>query len=167
MKRISLIVVAIVLPTFTLVACGTANEENQSEEQANINDTEKSQVNDAVDPATNADQNEMQQQMEALNYTEFELEVEYADDQAYEAKIKNEDGQLKAELEDKRTNIDIKGRVAFDEIYPIVHSLTIEQSTAKEAAIDEILQAFDLDANYEEFELEITFPDGTEIEFED
>lgn len=175
MRQILFAITITLLATFTLAACGTANNDIQSNDQQDI--TEEENTVESKDPATNddsntgtatdADQNDMQQQMEALDYTEFELEVKYAGDQEYEAKIDYDDGRLDADLDDDFTNVDIEGKEAFDKIYPIVEALTIDQNTAKEAAIDEILQAFDLDSNYEKFELEITFNDGTKIEFED
>ncbi|WP_115883932.1 YusW family protein [Jeotgalicoccus halotolerans] len=37
----------------------------------------------------------------------------------------------------------------------------------KKEAIEQVLDVFDLDTNYTEIEIEITFNDGTKIEFED
>lgn len=41
------------------------------------------------------------------------------------------------------------------------------QETAKEEAINEVLEIFKLENNYSEFELKINFKDGSKIKFED
>lgn len=106
--------------------------------------------------------------MERLAYTDFELSVEYSNHEEYEAELELErDNRVKAEIEDELKGIEIKGPQAFDELYPLVEELTIQQDTSKEDAIQEVLKVFSLEDNYTEFELEIKFKDGTKIEFKD
>lgn len=111
----------------------------------------------------------MKQKMSELDYTDFELEVDYGSDQEYEAEIEQNKAKdtVEADLEDELNGDDLKGQEAFDKIYPLVEQLTIDQDTSKADAIAEVLDAFDLNDNYEALEIEITFSDGTKIEFED
>lgn len=188
MKKTIYILIAAIL-SVGLVACSNNNNEandnannnagNESNENA-ANDNEKETTNDNTDKnnesadennTTNdvTDEEEMKEKMSQLDYIDFELEVDYESDKEYEAEIEQnkEKGTIKADLEDEINGEDLKGIEAFNKIYPLVEQLTINQDTDKEDAIAEILDVFDLDDDYEKFEVEITFSDGTEIEFED
>src|SRR5690625_2239372 len=106
--------------------------------------------------------------MDELDYVEFELEVEYADDQVYEAELERKRGnRVKAEIEDSRNGVRKKSEEAFDELFPLVERLSITPETEREEAIREILAFFELSDDYEEFELELKFKDGTKSEFKD
>ena len=111
----------------------------------------------------------MQKQMDDLDYAEFNLEVEYANQTEYEVELDKDDdnGLIEAEIKDSINNVKLRGEEAFNELYPKLKELTISQQTVKEEVISETLEIFDLDNAYSKFEVEITFKDGTKIEFED
>lgn len=133
---------------------------NESGETANTNDTNQN--------AVVVNQEEMQQKMDELDYADFELAVEYANHQEYEVELeKDSNNSIKAEIEDDLNNIKKKGSDAFNELFPLVQQLTITQQTSKEDAIQEVLATFNLPTDYQEFELDIRFKDGTKLEFED
>lgn len=186
---------AVVLTT-SLVACGTNEEDrlmDQPEEIEVTNPThqdedimndvggttdDKSHDNqDAADEAPNkkvdesdktTNEEDMQQKMDALNYMDFELEVEYADNIEYEVELERKrDGRIKAKIEDERKGVKREGTIAFNEIYPLIKELTIDQKTSKGAAIQEVLNVFGLPGDYKEIEIEITFKDGSKVEFKD
>lgn len=182
MKR-SLQLLVVILFSIFLAACGNqadnndtssnndnADTGNQAQDEAdNENDADDESDDAANDTQADSDE-EMIDKMKELDYAEIEVEIDYGKDNEYEAEIEQDKdkNEIEAELEDEvKENIDIKGKEAFDKIYPNVKKLTIDQNTSKEDAIDQVLEAFDLDSNYEEFELEITFQDDTELEFED
>lgn len=127
------------------------------------------------DTGTNAAQNgevsnqeDMQAKMDELTYADFELEVDYADHKEYEAELeKSSNNTVKAEIEDDLNNTKKKGTEAFNELYPLVQQLTIDGQTSQDDAIKEVLEVFNLPADYKEFDLEIRLKDGTKIEFED
>src|SRR5699024_5568268 len=104
-----------------------------------------------------------------LSFTEFEIEISYGKDKEYEAEIeRHSNGDIEAELEDELNGIEIDDDLkAFNEIYPNARKLNIQKDTEKQDVIDQVLKAFDLDSNYEEFEAEFKFEDGTKISFED
>src|SRR5690625_2125935 len=178
LKLIGMLILAI-----AIVGCNQTEdqEQNQDQEQDQNQDQEQDQNQDqegttgsefddeAVedDSSDTAGLDEMTKQMEKLGYSDFELEVKYEDDIEYEAELKQGNNSIEADLEDEMNDVDIKGEEAFDKLFQLVEQLTIEQNTEKEEAISEILDVFDLDDNYKEFELEITFNDGVKLEYED
>lgn len=186
MKKLTLLATLFAV-SLLLVACGSGNsdtpapdkptEDNSSSpgdsgtngtngENSNDPSTDDINSNDGNDPAT-GEQDELSL-METLPYKEFELEVEYADRNEYEAELKLKHGnRVEAEIEDDLSGVKVKGSEAFDQLYALVEKLSIEQGTKKEDAIQDVLTVFDLSSDYTEFELEITFHDGTELEFKD
>lgn len=141
------------------------------QEQNNVDDSSKEESPgqaDESDQETLSDDQYMTEKMSSLDYYEFELEVEYADDQEYEAEIEpDKHNSFKAEIEDELNNIYLKGIDAFNEIYEKLEQLSITSTSKREDVIQQVLQVFDLPDNYQEFEVEIKFHDGTELEIED
>ncbi len=177
MRKIILFISMLTM-SILLVACGTTNDGNETQGDQPVIEDNKIETNEERDEDSQAETNNEEQsdsesddevaKMDRLDYVEFELEVEYANDKEYEAELeKKSDGRVEAEIEDELKGIHLEGSEAFDELYPLVEQLTITQETTKEEAIEEILDVFQLDANYEEFEVELTFKDGTKIEFKD
>ncbi|HLR09630.1 MAG TPA: YusW family protein [Bacillota bacterium] len=153
---------------FLLGACSYQNNDTQNARepnQAKDNETaseEQAEQNDQTDD----EQAAMKNKLEQLGYKEIEIEVSYGDDKEYEAEIE-QNSMVTAELEDELNDEYLKGMEAFDAIYPYAEQLSLTPNTDMETAINAVLDAFDLDADYEQFELEITFQDGKELEFED
>lgn len=180
MKRILLLIAMFVL-ALMVTACGDQNDNDNNasqddgttNEDNNQNDTDvdNQDNNDGTDGDTTTKNNDtsgdMNSKMEELDYTDFELEVGYGKNKEYEAEIDLDNGNIKADLEDEINGEDLNGEEAFNKIYPNVEKLTIDQKTAKEDAIKETLKAFNLDDNYVKFNMELTFKDGTKIEFGD
>lgn len=166
MKRIGTLSFAGAL-SLMLMGCGTDGQKEQPTVKEETTATEGTTVTEKPDlkKETPAD---MLQNMDELDYVEFELEVEYAGDKEYEAELEtNSAGTVKAKIEDELNHVEKNGSEAFDELYPLVQKLTITQQTNKDEAIGEVLKTFNLPADYTKFDLEITFKDGTKIEFED
>lgn len=103
----------------------------------------------------------------SLNFIEFKLEVEYADQKKYEAEYEVDNGNIEAEIEDDLNDIKVKGNEASQKLEPLFKELNIKQDTPKEVAIKNTLNVFGVPDDYLKFELEITFDNNTEIEFED
>ncbi|QDI91924.1 hypothetical protein EPH95_12665 [Salicibibacter halophilus] len=105
---------------------------------------------------------------ESLPYKEFELDVEYGD-REYEADYEYEGGAPEAEIEDERGDkeTEISGDKALNELSEILPNMNIDENTSKEEVKQAALDAFDLDSDYKELEIEIEFLDGQELEIEE
>lgn len=141
------------------------NQEDLDEEESS--DEEIEQDEEVLDQAEN--QEDMKAMMDTLNFDEIELEISYGNDKEYEIEMDHHsNGDVEAEIEDELNGEDIDDDLeAFNKLYPLVKKLDIEQGTEKDDVIKQVLDAFDLEDDYEEFEVDITFNDGTEIEYED
>lgn len=172
--------------SLALAACGSdtkdenqvndkpVTEENGGSMQDGTNTTDESVESTPQDPTVNSQPTnatgptDMQQKMDELAYAKFELEVEYENNQEYEIELDTKrDNSIKAKIEDSLNNVEKSGEDAFNELYPLVKQITISQQTDKDEAIKETLEAFNLSADYQKFELEIRFKDGTKLEFKD
>lgn len=178
MKKV-LLFISMMIVSLALVACGgnddANNESDVTGDEGMVDETEQNMTddNDATkDEESNneetetTDSDDMKAKMDELEYTDFELEVDYGPDKEYEAEIEQKDGNVKADLEDEINGEDLNDQEAFDKIYPLVKQLTIDKDTEKDEAIAEVLDVFDLEDDYEKLELEITFSDGVKVEFE-
>lgn len=183
MKKSLMFAMSILLVGF-LAACGGSNnntddaptdsEQNEEVQKDKGNDvidsnkdTDDSDTTNKDDDATNGP-SDKDAKMKDLEFAEIELEVEYNNGEQYEAEIeKKSSGEYTSELDDEINNTHLKGDEAFDHIYSLLEKITITKDTSKDEVIDQILQAFELDGDYDEFEVEITFHDGTEMEYED
>src|SRR5699024_4299239 len=187
--RKSIVFVNIVFLFLFITAC--SNQDNQSTEGENVgpstsiesSDVEEDQTSDSDDAdetedeastgnddITNAQsQDDMKKLMEQLDFYEFELEVSYGDDKEYEIELEHHsNGDVEAEVEDELNGKDIDDDLeAFNYIYPKVKDLKVSKEMDKQEVIDAVLKAFGLDNNYEEFEVEFEFEDGTKLSFED
>lgn len=172
----------IVAMTLFITACGdnndnasdsvTDNENEVGDSDSNNNTNSPNNENENNDNASNDPDSDtdddMQAKMDELPFTEIEIEVDYGKDNEYEVEIEqDESGTIEAEIEDEINDVYMQGEEAFNELYPKVKKLSIDKETDKETAIKDVLDTFDLDDDYDEFELEITFNDGTELEHED
>lgn len=163
----------VLLTVLVLAACGGnmdtpknngADEPNASENNEPVNaDTNTGDLpNEAV---TDEDMGVL---MESLPFKKIDVEIKYKDDVEFEIEMKQKGSAVSAEVEDEVHGVDIDNDMeAFNYIYPKVKNLSVAQDTAKEDVISMILEAFDLPDDYEKFEAELTFSDGTEIEFKD
>lgn len=180
MKKIT---ISVLLFALFLTACGQDNEQNNSMgESGNIeNNSSEDLLNeeDAKDtdhqegestaPSKANNQEDMKKMMEELNFTEIEVEISYGKDKEFEFEIEHHsNGDIEAEVEDELNGIDIDNDLeAFNHVYPNVKKLEIDQGTDKQEVIKQVLEAFDLKDNYEEFEVEFKFEDGTKLSYED
>ncbi|WJY26921.1 MULTISPECIES: YusW family protein [Sporosarcina] len=137
-----------------------------SEDGSTGTETDTSGTSDSSDTAADG-QDDMKEKMDQLAYDEFELEVDYGKDQEYEIEIEQDNGVVEAKVEDELSNQNLNGQEAFDEIYPKLKELTITETTSKEDAIQQALDAFGLKDDYVKFDMEITMPDGKKLTFED
>ncbi|EMR06217.1 hypothetical protein C772_01862 [Bhargavaea cecembensis DSE10] len=173
----------VIAGSLALAACGSDGaEEAVPEEEAEAAETTAAENDDTGEgSATGTDsespvksqasdgsgQADMRKKMQALDYTEFELEVEYDNDEEYEAQLElKPDNSVVAGYEDDMNGIKKQGIQAFNDLYPLVEQLEITPSSNQEEEIQNILSTFSLPDDFTDFSLELRFSDGTKHEFE-
>ena len=188
MRKIFLFIALLAL-SLVVVACGTnKNDNNQTQDKQTVEDNNNNGATSGTDgnagtdgtngtdtntaantnKQTNADNSEGLAKMDELDYLEFNLDIEYGTQDEYDVELeRNKDGTIEAEIEDSINGVRKEGTDAFNELYPLVKKLTIDQQTSEEDAINQVLDVFNLNKEYTKLEVEITFKDGTKIEFED
>lgn len=171
MRKTILLTGSLMLIVF-LVACGgddnSSDDSTESKKQIDKDNQNDENVDktDSDDVAKSAD--DMQAQMDKLDYKEIEIEVDYRKDKEYEIEIEQDEGEpIEAKIEDEVNDEFLKGPEAFNKLYPMVKELSISKDTSKDEAIEDVLNTFDLNKDYDKFELEITFNDGEKLEYED
>lgn len=106
-------------------------------------------------------------EQELFPFTSFDLDVKYDGNREFDVDYENDREGMEAELKDEINNEHLRGDEAFERIRPIFESFTFTKDTPMEEVISEVLQAFNLEDNYIEFDLDIDFSDGTERDYED
>lgn len=118
-----------------------------------------------------ADDEKAIERMNELGFLEFDLEVKYANTEEYDLDFEQQsnDGDYKAELHDtvNNQNKKVKGMEAFLILYNQMKDANIDANTPQETVIQTVLESLHLPENYTEFDLDITFKDGTKLDIED
>ncbi|WP_404467999.1 YusW family protein [Sutcliffiella horikoshii] len=124
-------------------------------------------------PPENAPQNEgtttdveNEQSTTGHKFTKFDLEVEYENRVKYEAEYEGE-GNGEAEIEDNVNEVSLKGDEAYTELSPRLEQLKFDSNADQQEVITQVLEIFELKDDYKEFELEVTFEDGTVKKYEE
>ncbi|MGI2792282.1 YusW family protein [Bacillus cytotoxicus] len=103
-----------------------------------------------------------------LNFNEFDLDVDYQDtNKDYEAdyKHKSADQKMEAKIEDHKANVNLTSDEAIAKLSPLLKKLTFDKNTPDQEVIDQVVDVFQLDKDYQKFELEVVFSDGTKKEY--
>ncbi|ARF17033.1 YusW family protein [Sporosarcina ureae] len=183
MKR--LVITGASVVALALAGCGTDATDDKVEENSNAvnppveqplepatDTTNQNNADAAPDTATDSTADsatkDMQADMDKLSFKEIELEVSYGNDKEYEAEIEQDENEpIKAKVEDELNEMYLTGQEAFDDVYSKVKSLDVTKDSSQQETIDDILNAFNLQADYQEFEVEIKFNDGSKLKIED
>jgi len=165
MKKLTAILVASFI-AFALTACGSNTD------TTNKNTDQQNQQKDGKFPSKEkeaASQQDMKSRMDKLPYSEYELEIRYANDKKYEAEIEHDDdtGKLTSTLKDELHNTHLKGVSSFNKLYPGLKKLDIDGNTKTEDAISQALKAFNLPKDYQKVELTLENGNGKKLEFKD
>lgn len=103
-----------------------------------------------------------------LNFNEFSLDADYQDTKKdYEADYKNvaADKKMEAKIEDHKADVNLTGDEAITKLSPLLQELKFDKGTPDQEVIDQVLNVFKLDKDYQKFELEVVFSDGTKKEY--
>ena len=130
---------------------GTANN-NTNGEGATNNDMATG--NNAVTNANND-----------FDFTEFSLDVDYSATKEFEVEYENDQSGVEASYKDDINNERLYGNDAYGKIESMFKSFKFDKNTSDDEVISEVLKAFNLPEDYQQFELEVRFADGTEKEY--
>ena len=100
-------------------------------------------------------------------FTDFDLDVEYANNNSYDVEYENDGNNIYAELDDEIKGVEYKGDQAYDNFVNALKQLTFDVTTSDEDVRKEVIKAFALDENYQSFELEVKFQNGEEKHYHD
>ncbi|RAZ80867.1 YusW family protein [Planococcus halotolerans] len=104
---------------------------------------------------------------EVFGFTDFELDVDYPDqDDALTASYEEIRDQVEAEYEDKLSNETLTGNDAFDKLEPLLAELELTEDMSEEDVISKVTEVFNIDSNFESIEVEVTYPEGTDKEYQ-
>jgi hypothetical protein len=164
MKKLSLILCMCVL---TIFVAGCNNDDDAQKNNNQTNDNQTSENKNANDTATdnNTNTNNSSTNESAYSFREFDIEVKYDKNKEYEASYENDNEGVEASIEDDLKNERVKGNDAVDRLDPIFKKLDIDANTSQEDVLSKVVSAFELDNNYQEIDVDITFNDGTEKEY--
>lgn len=179
MKR--LLITGVSVLALGLAGCGSDATDNTGEDTEAVDKPvqmplqpatggtgEDSTDDSETDTTTDSAAGDMQADMDQLSFKEIEIEISYGNDQEYEAEIEQDNNEpIKAKVEDEVNNMYLKDQEAFDDLYPKVKNLDLTKDSSDQETIDQVLDIFDLQADYEKFDVEIKFNDGSKLEVED
>lgn len=105
---------------------------------------------------------------EDLEIDEYDLEADYGDGQ-YEVDYDYNDGSPEAEIEDSRggESATMEGEEALNELENILPSMNITADSTEGELLDESLQGFELEEDYEDIDIDVEFKNDDELETED
>ena len=174
-KRSYPVIALMFLLTILLAACSNDSNNNVDQQTNNDNNIVNNETNDMNDNQNTSNleeassQDDMKEMVQALSFEEIEIEVEYDNNLVFEAEIDHhQNGDIDAEIEDEINGIDIDDDIeAFNYLYPYMKQLDISQDSDRDDVINQVLDVFELDKDYKQIEIEVSFEDGVEIEFED
>ena len=134
----------------------TTNNNNNKNNNNNNNNNNKNDTED-VNERTGI-------KVADVNYafTDFDLDVEYADHKSYDVEYENDGNNIYAELEDDLNGVKYKGDQAYDKFVDALKQLKFDETTSDEDVRKEVLKAFALAENYQSFELDVKFKNGKE-----
>jgi hypothetical protein len=93
-------------------------------------------------------------------FTDFDLDVEYANNKGYDVEYENDGNNIYAELDDEIKGVEYKGDQAYQNIVKALEQLKFDETTKDEDVRKEVIKAFALNENYQSFELEVKFKNG-------
>ncbi|SET53496.1 YusW-like protein [Salinibacillus kushneri] len=155
MKK-GILLVTLVFSALTITACGGEDENSRDDTTPSNQDIESQEV---------MSMNDMESQMDELEYTAVDFDVLYEDTE-FEGEIENDDGLIEAEFYDTNKKLEERGAPAFDTMFPLIKNLEVTEEMTDEEAIQRAIKIFELSEDFLKAELTVVFSDGNEKVFE-
>ncbi|ELK47766.1 UNVERIFIED_CONTAM: YusW family protein [Halobacillus marinus] len=141
------------VPFFLLAGCNDNDEVSNPPEDA-------PQEEQAENGAAETDE-------QSFPFTSFDLEVHYPENNTFDVDYEKEKDGMEASYQDDMDDQNLQSDEALAQMTPLFQELTFDKDTADDEVIKQVKEAFNLPDDYESFELDVDFPDGTEKEYRD
>ena len=162
LKSATIPAMTILLSAAIVTGCGTDNNNMSAPPE---NGTSQDQTHaPGEDGTTEEGVNDGQIAETGHTFTKFDLDVEYKGNKKFEAEYEAE-GIGEAEIKDTINDKSLKGDEAYQELSPLLEQLKIDANSNEQEVITQVLEVFNLEKDYTEFELDVTFADGTSKEY--
>ncbi|WP_158555953.1 YusW family protein [Peribacillus glennii] len=145
------------IPLMTVFALGGCSDKDEVEnppvaENENLGDNK---------PGTN----EASSQKIDFTFKSFELNVENADGKKYEAEYETEGAETEASIDDEINDKKLAGDEAMEQLAPKLEKLEFNQDAPEDEVIAEVVKDFELNEDFKNLELDITYSDGETKEY--
>ena len=150
-----------ILATLFLVACNddkdkvTTAPESAPTEQDDTNNNTNNNTNTDTTTTTDA----------PFNFSSFSLDVDFPGMETYEVDYDNEASGVEASIKDDRNYVKLTGNDAYSQLERLFRQFTFDATTSDEEVINEVITLFSIADDYQSVEIEVTFADGTEKEY--
>ncbi len=104
---------------------------------------------------------------ETYGFTELSIEVETPeDDDAIAISYEEDRDKVEAEYQNNAAGLDLTGDDAFNEMEQSLGQLDLSPDTADEEVISQIIEAFGIEDGFSKIQIEATYSDGTDKDYE-
>ncbi|MEN8699976.1 YusW family protein [Bacillus infantis] len=111
----------------------------------------------------NTDNKQPVEDFSRINFTDFELDAEYPDMKSYEVDYEyDRNNTMEAEIKDGINDEEFNGDEALDKLLEAFKQFTFDEESSEDEVLIQVIQGLDLNEDYENIEVEVTFTDGTE-----
>jgi hypothetical protein len=111
----------------------------------------------------NTDNKQPVEDFSRINFTDFELDAEYPDMKSYEVDYEyDRNNTMEAEMKDGINDEEFNGDEALDKLLEAFKQFTFDEESSEDEVLIQVIQGLDLNEDYENIEVEVTFTDGTE-----
>ena len=159
----------IILSCSSLIVLGACGDKDEVNNSPNNTTTENDSTtnNNNTGTATNDQSTQNSQNNSNINFLSFDLDIDYDTFTSFEVNYENEaDEAMEAKIEDELNNRTIRGDEAYQELLKHFDQFKFDQNSSTDEVIQEVLESFNLKSDFQKFELEVTFSDGTEKEYQ-
>lgn len=153
--------------TLALAACGNDDEVTQpvTDDAPEETTAPEGESTEDASPSGGVDNDAVGG--ETFGFTELSVDVDMPDeDDAIDISYEEDRDQVEAEYENKIDGVDLSGDDAMNEIEPALSQLDITADTPDDEVISQVIEAFGIDPGYKKIEIEVTYPDGTDKDYE-
>ncbi|WP_050615221.1 YusW family protein [Bacillus testis] len=164
MKKVCMLLVCICMAA--LVGCNNNNNDQNVDKNPTSTNQNGNAANNGNGTTTNNQTNQTGTATQNMPFTSFDLDVDYSNFKSFEVDYENEDDGLSVKVEDEINNRTLRGDEALQELQNKFQHYTFDKNTDTDTVIKEVLDSFDLKNDFKKFDLEITYSDGTEKEYQ-